>query len=55
MPRIPNLENPIRGRGTKMRGPGSKSFSVPTVKTVKPPKAVAPFKTPKVKGLKKKF
>ena len=37
MARIPSL-NPLRGRGTKMRGAGRKAFKVPTTKTTKAPK-----------------
>jgi len=44
MPRIGGLKNPLRGRGTKMRGPGKKSFSVPTTKTLKP---IEPGKQPR--------
>jgi len=36
-------KNPMRGRGTKMRGAGAKSFKVPTTKTVKP---IKPGKQP---------
>lgn len=36
MARLPSL-NPPRGRGTKMRGTGRKSFKVPTTKTTKVP------------------
>jgi hypothetical protein len=35
MPRIPSISNPLRGRGTKMRGAGRKAFKVPTTKAPK--------------------
>jgi hypothetical protein len=35
MPRIPSLKNPLRGRGTKLRGMGRKAFKVPTTKAPK--------------------
>ena len=41
MARIPSL-NPLRGRGTKMRGVGRKTFKVPTTKTIKLRKAKLP-------------